>query len=89
MLLLKHNSAANHSGRHGWTIDFLKCLDYVAKNDISYTATRSQRNRSEGRLKVFCSEPDHKGGPKNTRPNFTEAVETAMTKCKEEYTKYG
>ena len=62
-----------------------KYLDYFAKVDVSYTATRTQRNRSECRLKEFRNYPDHNGRPKNTRPNFTLAVETAMTFSKEEW----
>ena len=62
-----------------------KYLDYFAQIDMSYTATRTQRNRSECRLKVFCNCPDNSGRPKNTRPNFTEAVEMAMTTSKEEW----
>ena len=40
-----------------------KYLDYFAEIEKSYTATRTQRNRSECRLKVFCNYPDHNGWP--------------------------
>ena len=76
----------NQSTLNGWTIENVKYLDCIGKIDISYTATKSQRSRWEGILKVFCACPDHSGGPKNTRPNFTEAVETVKTlSSKEEW----
>ena len=44
------------SQRHGRTIEWVTCQDYLAKIDISYRATAAQRNRYECDIKVLCND---------------------------------
>ena len=52
---------------------------------ISYTATKSQRNRSDCHVKVLCNDSDYNGGPRKTRPVFAEGLTTARAISKEEW----
>ena len=45
------------SQRHGWTIEWVKCLDHLAEIDISYKATVAQRNRNECNINVLATIP--------------------------------
>ena len=44
------------SEQHGWTIEKVKCLDDVARIEMSYTATKFQRNKSDCCVKVLCND---------------------------------
>ena len=80
-----HQYREIQSQRHGWTIEWVKCLDYLAQIDISYKATAAQRNRYECNIELLCNDSDFHAGPRRGRPMWNEAVSTARVKNQEEW----
>ena len=73
------------SQRHGWTIEWVTCHDYLAQIDISHKATAAQRNRYECDMKVLCNDSDFHAGLRKGRLMWNQAVSAARVMNQEEW----